>query len=411
MARTGRPGLSAEQKRELWVRWKDGQSLSDIGRALGKHAGSVFGVLQAKGGIAPPLRKRSGRALTLEEREEISRGLVAALSLRQIAAQLGRSPSTISREIGHNGGRIKYRAMAADSRSWQQACRPKSCLLATNRSLQAVVAEKLAQHWSPQEVSGWLEAEYPYNEAMRVSHETIYRSLFIQARGVLKRELLATLRSRRLMRRAKTSTTEGQPRGQIIDAVSVRDRPAEIEDRAVPGHWEGDLLSGTKNTHVATLVERQSRFLMLVQVDGKDTGSVVDALVRQVQQLPQGLMLSLTWDRGMELAQHGPSSSFGIGPEPIRSFSLLASPTRASPVMPPRPPCHAGFARLGQSTPRQSPAAKWLQLGARRRCRAALQLPASLRRASKHSMPVLRLFYHRPAAVDSLALRRASLPR
>jgi IS30 family transposase len=304
MARTGRPGLSAEQKRELWIRWKDGQSLSDIGRALGKHAGSVFGVLQAQGGIAPPLRKRSARALTLEEREEISRGLVAALSLRQIAAQLGRSPSTISREIGRNGGRMKYRAMAADSRSWQQACRPKPCLLASNRSLQAVVAEKLAQQWSPQQVSGWLEAEYPDDEAMRVSHETIYRSLFIQARGVLKRELLATLRSRRLMRRAKTSTTEGQPRGQIIDAASIRERPAEIEDRAVPGHWEGDLLSGGKNTHVATLVERRSRFLMLVQVDGKDTESVVDALVRQVQQLPQGLMSSLTWDRGMELAQH-----------------------------------------------------------------------------------------------------------
>jgi IS30 family transposase len=304
MARTGRPGLSAEQKRELWIRWKDGQSLSDIGRALGKHAGSVFGVLQAKGGIAPPLRQRSDRALTLEEREGISRGLAAGLSLRQIAAQLGRSPSTISREIGRNGGRMKYRAMAADGRSWQQACRPKPCLLATNRSLQAVVAEKLAQQWSPQQVSGWLEVEYPDDEAMRVSHETIYRSLFIQARGVLKRELLATLRSRRLMRRAKTSTTEGQPRGQIIDAVSIRERPAEIEDRAVPGHWEGDLLSGGKNTHVATLVERQSRFLMLVQVDGKDTGSVVDALVRQVQQLPQGLMSSLTWDRGMELAQH-----------------------------------------------------------------------------------------------------------
>jgi IS30 family transposase len=199
---------------------------------------------------------------------------------------------------------MKYRAMAADSRSWQQASRPKPCLLATNRSLQAVVAEKLAQHWSPQQVSGWLEAEYPDDEVMRVSHETIYRSLFIQARGVLKRELLAALRSRRLMRRAKTSTTEGQPRGQIIDAVSIRDRPAEVDDRAVPGHWEGDLLSGGKNTHVATLVERHSRFLMLVQVDGKDTGSVVDALVRQVQQLPQGMMSSLTWNRGMELAQH-----------------------------------------------------------------------------------------------------------
>lgn len=229
---------------------------------------------------------------------------MAGLSFCKIAEQLGRSSSTISREVGRNGGRRKYRAGNADERAWQQALRPKPCLLAVNKSLQGLVAEKLQNQWSPQQISGWLEAEYLDDRAMRVSHETIYKSLFIQARGVLKKELRSHLRSRRLMRRGKTSSTDGQPRGQIIDAISIRKRPAEVEDRAVPGHWEGDLLAGGKNTHIATLVERQSRFVMLVHVDGKDSNSVVGALVRQVKQLPEGLMSSLTWDRGMELAHH-----------------------------------------------------------------------------------------------------------
>lgn len=304
MGRSGRRGLSAEQKRELWARWKDGQSLSEIGRALGKHAGSVFGVVLAKGGIAPPLRRRRGAALRQDEREEISRGIVAGVSFHRIAARLGRSPSTISREVGRNGGRRHYRATKADERAWQQALRPKPCRLAINRPLQILVAEKLAAQWSPQQVAGWLKVEHGGDNAMQVSHETIYKSLFVQARGVLKKELLSNLRTRRLMRRAKTSTTKGQPRGQIIGAVSIKERPAEAEDRAVPGHWEGDLISGGKNTHIATLVERQSRFVMLVQVGGKDSESVVEALVRQVKRLPQGLMSSLTWDRGMELAHH-----------------------------------------------------------------------------------------------------------
>ena len=304
MARTGRPGLSAEQKRELWTRWKDGQSLSDIGRALGKHPGSVFGVLAAKGGISPASRTRAACHLTQGDREEISRGLVAGLSLRCIAAQLGRSPSTVSREVARNGGRKAYRATQADERAWRRGLRPKACLLTLNTALQGLVAEKLQARWSPQQIAGWLKVEHAEHRAMQVSHETIYRSLFIQARGVLKKELLACLRSRRLMRRARTSTTEGQARGQIVGAVSIRDCPAEVEDRAVPGHWEGDLVCGGKNTHVASLVERRSRFVMLVRVDGKDSDSVVDALVRQVKQLPQGLMSSLTWDRGTELAQH-----------------------------------------------------------------------------------------------------------
>jgi IS30 family transposase len=304
MGQMGRPGLSLQQKDELWTRWKSGQSLSDIGRHLGKRAGSIFGVLLSRGGIAPPTRVRSRRSLSVQEREEISRGLVAGLSMRKIAAQLGRAPSTISREVLRNGGPRRYRAANADERAWRSARRPKPCRLAVSPALQKVVAQKLNDNWSPQQIAGWLKVEYLDERQMRVSHETIYKSLYVQARGVLKRELISRLRTRRLMRRGKASTTRGQPRGQIVDAVSIRERPGEVENRAIPGHWEGDLLAGGKNSHIATLVERQSRFVMLVQVPGKDTESVVDALVRQVKHLPARLMSSLTWDRGTELADH-----------------------------------------------------------------------------------------------------------
>lgn len=304
MPRTGRPGLSAQQKKELWNRWKSGQSLSEIGRALGKHAGSIHGVLSANGGIAPPERKQRGDALTLSEREEISRSLATQCSLRTIAQRLGRAPSTIGREINRNGGIQSYRAAAAQAKSWERARRPKACKLAINKQLNAVVAKRLSEDWSPQQISGWLARTHEADMEMQVSHETIYRSLFIQARGLLKRELISHLRSRRMMRRGKTSTTEGQPRGQIIDAISIRERPAHIEDRAVPGHWEGDLLSGAKNTHIATLVERHSRFVMLVKLAGKDAESVASALIKEVKKLPDGVMETLTWDRGGEMAQH-----------------------------------------------------------------------------------------------------------
>jgi len=304
MPRTGRPGLSAEQKLELWTRWKNGESLSDIGRALGKHAASVFTIVVAKGGIAPAIRRRRPGSLTQSEREEISRGLSAGHSQQRIASVLGRSASTISREIARNDGRQAYRAAKAEERAMQSALRPKPCFLSTHSALRAMVAQKLQEQWSPQQIAGWLKITFDGDETMHVSHETIYKSLFIQARGVLKKELMAHLRSRRIMRRGKTASTAGQTRGQIIDAVSIRDRPAEIEDRAVPGHWEGDLLSGAKNSHIATLVERTSRFVMLVQVKGKDSNTVVDALIRQVGQLPKGVMASLTWDRGTELAYH-----------------------------------------------------------------------------------------------------------
>lgn len=304
MARMGRPGLSDQEKSELWRRWQAGQSLTDIGLALGKHAGSIHGVISLKGGIAPSDRKRSSAHLTLQEREQISRGLAKSMSLRSIARDLGRSPSTISREVSKNQGVIKYRAVIADDLAWERSRRPKSCLLASRPTLCQIVASKLEMKWSPEQISGWLKHEFPDQPDMQISHETIYRSLFIQARGVLKKELVTHLRSRRMMRRSKLSTTKGRPRGQIIDAVSIRERPAEVAGRAVPGHWEGDLLTGSHNSHIATLVERHSRFTILVQVAGKDTNSVITALTREVNKIPASLKKTLTWDRGSEMAQH-----------------------------------------------------------------------------------------------------------
>lgn len=304
MAQMGRPGLTNSQKAELWNRWKNGQSLTEIGRALGKHAGSIHGVVSSHGGIVPAVRRRSRLALTLSEREEISRGIATDASVRQIATSTGRSPSTVSREIARHGGRNKYRASEADREAWDRARRPKQCRLACHPRLQKLVASKLKLEWSPEQISGWLEMEFSDDEDMRVSHETIYRSLFIQARGVLRKELIGHLRSGRMMRRSKNASTEGQPRGQIVDGVSIRERPAEVEDRAIPGHWEGDLIAGSSNTYIATLVERHSRFTMLVKVRGKDTASVVSALSKQVRKLPSELRRSLTWDRGMELARH-----------------------------------------------------------------------------------------------------------
>jgi IS30 family transposase len=305
VARLGRPGgLSAAGKKELWERWRAGESISDIARALQKAPGSIHGMIEATGGFSPPERRKRGCALTPAEREEISRGLAAGESLRAIAARLSRPASTVCREVNRNGGRRNYRAQKAEERASKRARRPKRCLLAINDRLRDLVAAKLEADWSPQQISGWLKREYPSDEAMRVSAETIYRTLFVQARGALKRELLAHLRSRRMMRRSRRASTRGQPRGQIKEAVSIRERPPEAEDRAVPGHWEGDLLAGSRNTHVATLVERSSRFVMLVRVDGKDTESVVRALGEQIRRLPSTMMATLTWDRGPEMAAH-----------------------------------------------------------------------------------------------------------
>ena len=296
--------LSAVQRADVWRRWKAGESLHEIGRACGKAHNCIRCVLLPRGGISPAARRRSGRALSLAEREDISRGIASGSSIRTIARGLGRAASTVSREVTRHGGRSAYRALDADKQAWKSALRAKSCLLASNRKLRKMVASKLVLDWSPEQISGWLKTQYPDDESMRVSHETIYRSLFIQARGVLKQELMEHLRSKRRMRRSLHATVSGQSRGQIVDAVSIRERPAEAEDRAIPGHWEGDLLSGAKNSYIATLVERHSRFAMLVKVPGKDTEAVVQALSRHVRKLPASLRRSLTWDRGLEMARH-----------------------------------------------------------------------------------------------------------
>ncbi len=305
MERMKRRWFSQEQKTELWERWKSGQSPSDIACALErKTKGGVYRILALNGGIAPVPRQRCPVALVLDEREEISRGIAAGRSIRRIAAKLGRAPSTVSREVRRHGGRSSYRATEADERAWERALRPKPCRLVSHPRLRWRVAEKLALEWSPEQISGWLKRDFPADEGMRVSYETIYRSLFVQARAVLKKELIGHLRAARRLRQPKGGSTPSRPLGQIVDMVSIRERPAEVEDRAVPGHWEGDLLSGGNNTHIATLVERQSRFAMLIKVPGKDTASVVAALSKHVRKLPLELRRSLTWDRGKEMADH-----------------------------------------------------------------------------------------------------------
>jgi IS30 family transposase len=297
-------GLSAAQKDDMWCRWKAGQSLHEIGRAFGKEHSSIRCLVSRNGGFVPAGRRRSLRVLTAVEREDISRGLASGSSIREIAKCLERVASTVSREVARHGGRSVYRAQEADDQAWASALRPKRCLLAIHVKLQKLVASKLILDWSPEQISGWLKTQYPDDESLRVSHETIYRSLFIQARGVLKKELLGHLRSKRRIRRSQHSRIFRDSRGQISEAISIRERPAEIEDRAVPGHWEGDLLSGSKNSHMVTLVERHSRFTTLIKVPSKDTAVVVAALSRKIRKLPATLRQSLTWDRGLEMAKH-----------------------------------------------------------------------------------------------------------
>jgi IS30 family transposase len=304
MGEKARVRFTASERAELWERWRAGQCVADIARGLERRNKSgVYKILAANGGITPALRRRARLALRLEEREEISRGITAGHSVRQIALRLGRSASTVSRELMRNGGVSAYRASEAERCAWERALRPKRCRLATHPELRWRVAEKLALQWSPQQIAGWLKCEFTYDQGMQISHETIYRSLFVQTRGVLKKELMAHLRTRRQLRQAKGGTTKNGL-GQIVDAVSIRERPAEVEDRAVPGHWEGDLLSGSKNTHIATLVERHTRFAMLIKLQSKDTATVVGALGKHVRTLPAELRRSLTWDRGKEMADH-----------------------------------------------------------------------------------------------------------
>jgi transposase, IS30 family len=299
-----RRGFTSVEKRELWDRWQRGESLKAIGRAFGKPSSSIYNQVAPHGGIRPVPRRRSRLALTISEREEISRGVAAHQSARSMARLLGRSPSTVSRELNRNGGYDGYRAALADEKAWVQARRPKRCKLANSPRLRQAVASKLRLNWAPEQIAGWLKRTHPDDESYRVSHETIYRSLFVQARGVLKKELLGHLRSKRTIRRSKRVDPNGDKRGQIKDIVSIRERPAAVEDRAVPGHWEGDLLSGSKNSYIATLVERHTRYVMLAKVANKDTQTVVSALIKQSRRLPNELYKSLTWDRGKELADH-----------------------------------------------------------------------------------------------------------
>ena len=295
---------SAAQRAEIWDRWQAGESMSSIGRRFDRESSSVFSVLSPTGGIRPADRRRSQRALSLSEREEISRGLGVGQSLRRIASQLGRAPSTISREVLRNGGSERYRAARSDQAAWDRALRPKACKLACRPDLARTVSAKLQRKWSPEQIAGWLKRTRPGEPHNQVSHETIYRSLFIQTRGALKKELLEHLRAKRTIRRSRHASLKRNGLGQIKDAVSISERPACVEDRAVPGHWEGDLIGGARNSYVATLVERHSRYVMLVKVANKDTESVVSALIRQSRKLPHDLYQSLTWDRGKELADH-----------------------------------------------------------------------------------------------------------
>ena len=292
------------QKAVMWERWRKGESLQQIAQMFDRNHSSVQGILSETGGIQPAQRHRSRLALTLAEREEISRSVVSGDSIVSVANRLGRAPSTVSREIKRNGGSQDYRANRADQLAWDRARRPKTCKLVDNRPLARLVASKLELQWSPEQIAGWLKHAYPVNEDYHVSHETIYRSLYIQARGALKKELLEHLRRSRAMRRSRHHTMKTETHGRIRDAVSISERPAAIEDRAIPGHWEGDLLFGDASSQIATLVERQTRFVMLVKTTGKDTETVVNALINHAVKLPQELYKSLTWDRGKELAGH-----------------------------------------------------------------------------------------------------------
>jgi IS30 family transposase len=304
MKRKPRIYYSDSQKALMWERWRQGESLQKIAQLFDRNHSSVERILAETGGICPAQRCRSRRALTLAEREEISRAIAVGQSIRSIAVRLKRAPSTVSREIKRNGGVETYRANLADQRAWDRGRRPKPCKLVMNRKLADLVASRLQLEWSPEQIAGWLKQMYASDEDYHVSHETIYRSLYIQARGALKKELLEHLRRTRNMRRSRHHTQKTDDHGRIVDTVSISERPATVEDRAVPGHWEGDLLFGSHNSQIATLVERQTRYLMLVKVEGKDTESVVNALITNARKLPQELYKSLTWDRGKELADH-----------------------------------------------------------------------------------------------------------
>ena len=288
----------------MWDRWQKGETLCSIARGFDRYHSSIGRIISETGGIRPPERKRSCGSLTLNEREHISRSLARGSTIRSIAIQLERAPSTISREIQRNGGYDAYRAADADAAAWARAKRPKPCKLACYPLLSHIVAKKLRTNWSPEQIAGWLKQTYPNQEHKQVSHETIYKTLYIQARGALKKELQSYLRTQRIMRRSKQHSIKKEGLGQIKGAVSISERPASVEDRAIPGHWEGDMIEGSKQSYIATLVERQTRYVMLVKLKGKDTETVINALIKNAKKLPDELYKSLTWDRGKEMSAH-----------------------------------------------------------------------------------------------------------
>ncbi|ARA75349.1 IS30 family transposase [Pectobacterium brasiliense] len=304
MKRRTRINYTPEQKAIIWDRYKQGDSLHDIARMFDRYHSSIMPTIHQTGGYRPPVRKRHPLALSLDEREEISRALVTKISIRAIANKLSRAPSTISREIKRHGGAKQYRASKADTAAWENALRPKPCKLIERPTLCKIIAEKMHQDWSPEQIAGWLKRCYPDNQEMHVSHETIYKTLFIQTRGALKKELQQCLRSGRVVRRSRTSSLKGKGLGSIPDTISISERPPEVADRAIPGHWEGDLIQGSKNSYIVTLVERHSRFVMLAKVRDNKTITVISALIKQARELPAELYKTLTWDRGVEMTSH-----------------------------------------------------------------------------------------------------------
>ena len=288
----------------IWQRWREGVRVDQIARELERTTPGVKQLVVRHGGIAPAARRRAAHALSAADREEISRGLARGHSIRRIAAGMGRAPSTISREIRRHGGTTEYRAAAADAEAWRRARRPKLCRLAELPRLRRLVETKLRADWSPQQIAAWLMESFPDDPSLHISHEAIYQTLYVQARGALKKELVAHLRKSRGYRQSRKVAHAPDGRGRLADTISISERPPEADDRAVPGHWEGDLLAGTKWSNIATLVERQSRYVMLVRLPDRNAPTVARALARRMQKLPTSLKQSLTWDRGKEMGQH-----------------------------------------------------------------------------------------------------------
>jgi IS30 family transposase len=297
--------FTQEEKDLIYDLWKQGAGFSDIGRVIEAQPGSVFTVLRKTGGIKPRQRTRNSSHLTSEEREEIRAGLSAKMSIRAIARLLGRSPSTISREVARNRGRRYYKAIDAGSRARRMAKRPKLGALEINLELRQMVIEKLQLKWSPEQISGWLKVEYCRQQRMQVSHETIYKALYVRSRKIIHHSFTEYLRRKHPMRHSRFHSRSGD-RGfiNIVNGVSIHERSKNIDNRKSLGHWEGDLVSGSGNTHIATLVDRKSRFTIILKLAGKDAESVHQALLATFRKMPPQYRKSLTWDRGMELAKH-----------------------------------------------------------------------------------------------------------